>query len=246
MTELVVTIIQARTGSTRLPRKVLMDVSGRPMLARVVERAKRSKLGRRIVVATTVMPEDDEIVSLCGTNSWPCFRGSETDVLDRFFRAAQSFLADVVVRITSDCPLIDPHLVDDVIRVLVERREELDYVSNNLPPRSFPRGLDVEAIRFSALKRAWEEDSNPQWREHVTQYIRRHPEKFRLKGITNASDYSEMRWTVDTHDDLEFARTIYAHFGHDRFSWRDVLSALQQHPQWQELNRNVVQKPEPP
>jgi spore coat polysaccharide biosynthesis protein SpsF len=216
------------------------------MLARVVERAKRAKLAKQVVVATTVKPEDDGIAELCSTKSWPCFRGSEADVLDRYFRAGQAFRADVVVRITSDCPLIDPDLVDNVIEAFVNKKQDLDYVSNNLPPRSFPRGLDVEAVRFSALKQAWEEDRNPRWREHVTQYIRRHPELFRLYGITSRQDYSAMRWTVDTREDLEFARTIYAHFGHDRFSWRDVMSALQQHHEWQEINRHVEQKPEPP
>jgi spore coat polysaccharide biosynthesis protein SpsF len=222
-----------------------MDISGRPMLARVVERAKRAKLAKEVVVATTIKPKDDEIAELCNTRSWPCFRGSEADVLDRYFHAGQAFQADIVVRVTSDCPLIDPDLVDDVIQAIVGKKDELDYVCNNLPPRSFPRGLDVEAMRFSALKQAWVEDKNPQWREHVTQYIRRHPELFRLYGITNKQNYSAMRWTVDTRDDLEFTRTIYTHFGHDRFSWHEVISALQQHPEWQEINRHVEYKPEP-
>jgi spore coat polysaccharide biosynthesis protein SpsF len=239
----VVAIIQARTGSTRLPGKVLMDISGKPMLTRVLERTKRAKLVRDVVVATTINHVDDPISHLCQAGGWPSFRGSEEDVLDRYFQAAQAYHVDLVVRITSDCPLVDPDLVDLIVQTFLDDRR-FDYVSNTLS-RSFPRGLDVEVITFSALSKAWEQDKNPRLREHVTQYIVRHPEMFKLHGVRNSEDYSAMRWTVDTNEDLEFVRTIFAYFGHDRFTWLDVLSAIREHPQWLEINRHIAQKPEP-
>jgi spore coat polysaccharide biosynthesis protein SpsF len=241
----IIAIIQARTGSTRLPGKVMMDISGKPMLSRVVERTKRAQSLEDVVVATTIETSDEPIVKLCEANEWPYFRGSEDDVLDRYYRAARVHRGDVVVRITSDCPLIDPTLIDEVVQVFLDRQQDLDYVSNNLQLRSFPRGLDIEVIRFSCLKKAWEEDRNPAWREHVTQYVRHHPELFRLHRVVNDQDYSSMRWTVDTPEDLEFVRTIYAHFGHDLFSWHDILMALEQHPEWLAINRYVRQKAEP-
>jgi spore coat polysaccharide biosynthesis protein SpsF len=242
---LVVGIIQARTGSTRLPGKVLMDVLGKPMLSRVIERAKRTKLIKELIVATTVKPSDDPVVRLCEVNGWTYYRGAEDDVLDRYFRAAQVHLADVVVRITSDCPLVDPGIMDTVVQVFLDDQQNVDYVANNLQPVSFPRGLDVEVISFSALKKAWEQDGNLIWREHVTPYIYRHPELFRLRGVTNDQDYSAMRWTVDTLEDLEFVRRIYSHFGNDLFSWRDVLLALENHPDWLAINRHIGQKAVP-
>jgi spore coat polysaccharide biosynthesis protein SpsF len=222
-----------------------MDISGKPMLSRVVERTRRARLLKDMVVATTTEVTDDLIVGLCQANGWSFFRGSEVDVLDRYYRAAQAHQADVVVRITSDCPLVDPGLVDAVIEVFLDPRENFDYVTNTLEGRSFPRGLDVEVIGFSALQRAWEDDKNPAWREHVTQYIRRHPELFRLGAMKNPEDYSMMRWTVDTLDDLELVRRIYAHFGNDLFSWRDVVLVLEKHPEWQAINRNIRQEPDP-
>jgi spore coat polysaccharide biosynthesis protein SpsF len=238
----VVAIIQARLGSTRLPGKAMLDVAGKPMLARVVERTKRARSLQDVVVATTVNPSDDPIVRFCEANGWSSFRGSEEDVLDRYFRAARLCRADVVVRITSDCPLIDPQLVDRATGVLLDGQPQFDYVSNAYPSNTFPRGLDVEVVRFVALRRAWQEDENVKWREHVTPYIYSHPELFRIGGVTNDVDYSWMRWTVDTREDLEFVRKIYAHFGHGDFSWRDVIGALEKNPQWLDINRHIRQK----
>ena len=241
----VVAIIQAHTGSTRLPSKVLLDLVGKPMLYRVVERTRKARLTDATIVATTDKPTDDTIEELCISSGWPYFRGSEADVLDRYFQAAQTFDADIIIRITSDCPLIDPVLIDKVVQTYLDGKGELDYVTNTIRPTSFPRGLDVEVTSFSALKRAWEEDKNAEWREHVTLYIRRHPELFRSKSVTDGRDYSWMRWTVDTPEDLEFVRRIYGYFGHDKFSWLDVVSVLEQHPEWLEINRHIQQKAEP-
>ena len=238
----VIAIIQAHMGSTRLPGKVLLDLAGEPVLARCVNRARRAQTLDEVVVATTTKPADEVIVELCVERGWPCFRGSEEDVLDRYYRAAIAHQANVVVRITSDCPLIEPEVVDRVVQEFLERQPWVDYACNVLPRRTFPRGLDTEVMRFATLERAWREDLNPAWREHVTPYIQRHPDLFHIHGITNEVDYSYMRWTVDTSQDLAFVRRIYDHFGHDRFSWREVLVALAEHPEWLRINRHVQQK----
>ena len=237
-----VAIIQARMGSTRLPGKALVDLANEPMLARVVHRVQRAGSLHEVIVATTVQPADDAIAQFCAMRGWPCARGSQDDVLDRYYQAALASHADVVVRITSDCPLIDPEVIDQVVGALLAGQPDVDYASNVQPPRSFPRGLDTEVIRFDALERAWREDADPAWREHVTPYLYRHPERFRIQGIFNAVDLSHLRWTVDTPEDLEFVRRIYGHFDGDTFSWHDVLALLEQHPGWLEINRTVEQK----
>jgi spore coat polysaccharide biosynthesis protein SpsF len=236
----VVAIIQARLGSTRLPGKVLKPLAGQPMLARVVERTRRAKFLHETAVATTIATQDDPLAELCQSRGWPSTRGSESDLLDRYHAAALVHRADAVVRITSDCPLIDPGLIDRVVEAFFQG--EFDYASNTMEPRTFPRGLDVEVIGFEALERAWREDTNPEWREHTTPYIYRHPDRFRLRPVRNNRDLSFYRWTVDTPEDYEFVRRVYEHFGHDRFLWTDVLKALDEHPDWVEINRHVQQK----
>jgi spore coat polysaccharide biosynthesis protein SpsF len=237
----IVGIIQARMGSTRLPGKVLRPLAGEPMLARCVRRLLHARTLDQVVVATTTGKEDDAIVDLCRARGWSWFRGERDDVLDRYYRAARQFGADVVVRVTSDCPLLGPRVVDQVVRAL----GDADLASNVLPRHTWPRGLDAEAVRMDALERAWACDDNPATREHVTLYIKRHPECFRLVEVNNDEDLSEMRWTVDTPEDYAFASRVYEHFGHDRFSWREVLVLLRSYPELAELNRHVLQKPLP-
>ena len=237
-----VAIVQGRMGSTRLPGKVLQDLAGEPMLARVVNRTCRAKTLQEVVIATTTNMVDDVIVKLCEARGWSWFRGSEEDVLDRYYRAAKKYQADFIVRITSDCPLIDPEVIDQVVQEFLERQPEVDYASNTWPRRTFPRGLDTEVMRMDVLERAWREDRNPAWREHVTPYIYRNPDRFRIHNVVSPVDYSAMRWTVDTQEDLAFVRQIYDYFGHDRFSWREVLKVLEEHPEWVEINRGVRQK----
>jgi len=236
-----VAIIQARTGATRLPGKVLEELAGELMLTRVVNRTRRAKTVDAVVVATTTQPADDVIVGLCQERGWPFFRGSEDDVLDRYYRAALAFQADTVVRITSDCPLIEPEIIDRVVNEFLSCNPKVDYLSSGLM-RTFPRGLDVEVMSFDALKKAWHEDDNPVWREHVTPYIWRHPEKFKIRNVANDTDYSYMRWTVDTMEDLVFVRKIYDHFRRDDFTWKEVLHLLKLHPEWLEINQHVQQK----
>ena len=238
----IVAIIQARMASTRLPGKVLLDLEGEAMLVRDLNRLFRAKLLDDVVVATTTISIDDAIADLCQQHNWSYFRGNEIDLLDRYYYAAQKYAADIVVRITADCPLIEPEIVDRVVQEFLDHQSDIDYASNIVPKRTYPRGLDTEVIPFATLDRAWRECDNPSRREHVTPYIYLQPEKFRLHNVTNSVNYSHMRWTVDTPDDLAFVRCIYKHFGHDRFSWHDVLQILVAHPEWLEINRDVLQK----
>ena len=224
---IVTALVQARMGSTRLPGKVLMDIAGTPMLSRVVERVSRAAHIDRTVVATSDLPADDRIARFCEENGIACGRGSEQDVLDRFFTIAQDqYPSDVIVRITSDCPLIGPALVDRVTEKVTGSAGKTDYACNFLPGRTYPRGLDAEAITFSALKKAWTECNNPEWREHVTPYIYRNPYLFRIDGVVNDRDLSGMLWTVSTPEGLEFVRRVYSHFSDPEFSWRDVLRVI--------------------
>ncbi len=235
-----IAIIQARMGSTRLPGKVLMDIGGRSMLARVVERTRQSKCVDGTIVAATTNPQDEALVSECRNLAVPLFRGSEDDVLDRYYRAAIEHDADPVVRITSDCPLLDSQVVDQVVASFVETSP--DYASN-VTSRTFPLGLDVEVVSREALDRAWREADKSYERVHVTPYINRHPERFRLATVSAGQDYSGYRWTVDTPEDLAFVRAVYARLGRNgRFGWRDVLALVRREPGLIELNRGVRQK----
>lgn len=236
----VVGIVQARMGSSRLPGKVLQELAGHSMLSRVVSRLRSSRLVDEVVVATTCHSKDDAIVEECGRCSVSFWRGDENDVLDRYFRAAESSGADVIVRITSDCPLIDPEITDKTIQAFLEERP--DYASNTLV-RTYPRGLDTEVISWSALKRSWQEARQLYEREHVTPYVIEHPAEFRLLSVTGPEDYSAHRWTVDTSEDLAFIRAVFSRLPYDEvFSWRDVLKLLEREPALADLNRSVVQK----
>jgi len=238
----VVGIIQARMGSTRLPGKILHEIAGTPMLARVVERLARSSTLESVLIATTTRSADDPVASLCRNSGFAFYRGNEMDVLDRYYQAAREAKADAVVRITADCPLIDPGVVDLVVGTFLENPTELDYACNFLPKRSFPRGLDTEVLHFSTLETTWREAVDPHFREHVTLFIYRHPERFRIRGLCHSEDLSKLRWTVDTPDDMAFVRTIYEHFGDDRFDWNDVLAVLNERPEWAQINAHIDQK----
>ena len=238
-----VAIIQARTGSTRLPGKVLLPLLGAPVLTHVVRRGQRATRVDAVVVATTTAPGDDPIVELGRANGWLVTRGSEDDLLSRYLEAARAHGADRVVRITSDCPLIDPALIDDVIAAL--KTSGADYASNSLEPRTYPRGLDPEAMTMAALETAGREDHDPASREHATPYLYRHPERFRLHAVHGAEDRSGHRWTLDTPEDYELTRRLYDALGRDDFGWLDALAIAEAHPEWSALNRHVRQKAVP-
>jgi spore coat polysaccharide biosynthesis protein SpsF len=243
-----VAIIQARMTSTRLPGKVLLDLHGKPMLQRVVERARRASTVHQVMVATTVEPSDDPIVEFCGKNDIPVSRGSLSDVLDRYMQAARSAQADVVVRLTADCPLLDPQVVDDVVHAFLgpDGSQPYDFAANRLPPpwhRTFPIGLDTEVVSMQALERAWREARKPHQREHVMPYFYEQEGRFRVKVIDAPADYGWMRWTVDTPQDLELVRTIFERFApREDFSWMEVAELFQNEPGLKEINAQVGAK----
>jgi spore coat polysaccharide biosynthesis protein SpsF len=227
-------------GSTRLPGKVLKDLGGDTVLARVVSRTRRATLLNEVVVATTVLPADDMIVRECARLKVAYFRGDELDVLDRYYRAAQEFAAAAIVRITADCPLIDPELTDATIRAGLDQKA--DYATNSLV-LTYPRGLDVEMFTAAALERAWSAASEEYQRVHVTPYLYEHPELFKVVSITDEADHSQCRWTLDTAEDLEMIRAIYQHFGNrDDVRWNEVLDLMENQPDLAALNSQVRQK----
>ena len=233
-----VAIIQARMGSSRLPGKSMAEIEGRPMLWHVVQRVKRASMVDRVVVATSANPSDDAIADMCKHDGIPCYRGSENDVLDRFYGAARAEKAAWVVRITADCPLIDPEVIDRVVRRF--QRGDLDYASNAMV-RSYPDGLDTEVFSFSALERAWHEATKTSEREHVTPYLR--SEKFRTANVESDSTslYQHYRWTVDELQDLEFIRAVYrAMRDKGAFGMKDVLELLEKSPGLDKMNSEIV------
>jgi glutamate-1-semialdehyde 2,1-aminomutase/spore coat polysaccharide biosynthesis protein SpsF len=231
----IVVIIQARMGSTRLPKKVLMDLAGKPVVQRVYERASRIKDADEVVITTTVARKDDVLAEFCRGHGYPVYRGSEQDVLDRYYRTARRHKGDAIVRITGDCPLIDPIEVDRVIDRFLGGG--FDYVSNNQPPR-LPVGLDASIGSFDAYERSWYEARLKSEREHVTQYIKKHPEIFRIASVKHTQDNSHHRWTLDEQEDYEFLSKVYEKlaekglFGH----LEEVLAVLKDHPDLVRIN----------
>ena len=228
-----IALIQARMTSSRLPGKVLQDICGRPMLLRVVERVKQTKRVDSVAVITSVHESDDDIEQCCKDNGIHYFRGNLDDVLDRYYQAALHFHADVVVRITADCPLLDPEIVDRVVGIFHDG--DYDYVSNTLEC-TYPDGLDTEVFRFVTLEKARRGAGLKSEREHVTAYIYKHPELFRLGVLKHPEDLSELRWTVDTLPDLQFVRAVYANFADKHFGMEDVLRFINEHPEIAALN----------
>lgn len=237
----VVAVIQARMGSTRLPGKVLMDIGGQTCLARVVNRLLRAGEIHQVAIATTASSADDAIVSAAKDLSVECFRGSEHDVLSRYVEAANRFSADALVRITSDCPLIDPEIVDRVVAEGVA--SGVDFASNDEPP-TYPRGLDTEFVRVEALRLAGRIALQLHHREHVTPVFHERSDLFRVRFLRDEHDYSCYRWTLDTQEDLELIRAIFAEFqNRNDFSWRDAIALMERAPHLAAINAHVVQKP---
>lgn len=239
----VVIIVQARMTSTRLPGKVLKQIQGKSLLEYQLERLRRVKLADEIVIATTTNETDQPIVEFCERLGVACFRGSEHDVLARYHDAATLHQADMVVRVTSDCPLIDPAVIDQVIGFFLNHIEEYDYVTNCLK-RTYPRGMDAEVLSFQVLHEAFVEAVEPEEREHVTPFIYRHPERYRLANIDFSENQEHHRWTVDTPEDFELVEKILTALYpvHPDFSLEDVLDLLQRHPNWANINAHVEQK----
>jgi spore coat polysaccharide biosynthesis protein SpsF len=255
----VVAIIQGRMSSSRLPGKILADIAGQPMLQRVFIRTSRAATVTETIFATTTDPSDDPVAEYCDFSGIPFTRGNLYDVLDRYYQAAQQAKADVVVRVTADCPVIDPALIDDVVNTLLEG--QYDFAANRLPPpfeRTYPIGLDVEVCTFVGLEKARQESTETFHREHVMPYFYEgvelsavsrqlsegiSPRGFKIALLNHITDFGDYRWTVDTPEDLEFMRQVYSHFdGRDNFSWKEVLELVHHNPELMQINANIKHK----
>ena len=238
-----VIVVQARMSSTRLPGKVMKTVLGKPLLYYLIERLQRVKRADQIVVATTVNASDQPIVDFCAANDVTYTRGSEHDVLSRYFDAATRFEADTIVRVTSDCPLIDAALIDQAIDAYYEDGGKYDYVSNMIDP-CWPYGMAVEVFSAQALVEAQTSATAPDEREHVTPFIYWRPDRYRIKSLTMVPNLSHHRWTIDTPEDFELVRrileTLYPKI--PGFEMQDVLALLAENPDWASINSHVVQK----
>ena len=239
-----VAIIQARLASSRLPEKVVQEISGKPMLIQVVERVRKAKYVDQVIVATTMDISDDVIEILCQDNGYYYYRGDQYDVLDRYYQAAKFFQAELIVRITADCPVIDPVEIDRTVQALIDTKA--DFATNRLPPpwkRTYPIGLDTEVCTIEALERAWNEAKLPEQREHVMPYFYMEVGRFRTVIRNHDPNYGHYRWTVDTMQDLQLVREIYARFGHnDDFGWLDVVNMFRHQPDLELINRDVSHK----
>lgn len=241
-----VAIIQARMGSTRLPEKVLMNIGEEPMLWHVYERASHASLLDEVVIATSIEPDDDEVAAFCEERGIRCNRGSEADVLDRYYQAATERNADTVVRLTADCPFLSPAVIDRIVRN--HEGSDYDYVSNTLE-YTHPDGLDVEVFDMETLETAWQEATEPDEREHVTLYIRE-SDSFTSKNVKNILDMSIydfveedtiLRWTVDYPEDMEFIRAVYDHLVRDNhwvFGQQSIFELLERTPALRKINED--------
>jgi len=236
-------IIQARMGSTRLPGKVMEVVSGKTILEHIILRLKRVKKIDAMIIATTENEKDNIISETAKDLGVGVFRGSENNVLKRYFDAASKFNLDIIVRITADCPVIDPEIIDKTIDLFLEH-SHIDYVSNTIE-RTFPRGLDVEVFNFSALKKAYQEAREEHEKEHVTPYIYSNPDKFSIFNYKNKRNYAYYRWTVDTKEDLALISVIYDKLypKNEEFSFKDILLLFEKYPELIKINQHIIQKP---
>jgi len=234
----IVVIIQARLGSTRLPRKLFLRLQGKTVLEHVIARVTACQLNNELIVATTDQSQDNDIEQLCATLEVKVFRGSETDVLDRFYQAAKSIKADHVVRITADCPVIDPQIIDQVIALHL--KEQSDYTANTIQER-YPDGEDVEVFTFKALEQAWQAAKLVSEREQVTPYLRNHSEVFKQASLVASEDWSNQRWTLDNQEDFEFLINLYNNLyaSNPLFGLTEVLSFLKTKPELIKINQHI-------
>jgi spore coat polysaccharide biosynthesis protein SpsF len=239
-------IVQARMGSTRFPGKIMKKIEGKPVLWHVYDRLRHSKKLDSIIIATTILKEDDSVEDFCKENNILFSRGSVEDVLSRYFFTAQKFSCENIVRITSDCPVIDPEIIDSMIeQFFAENKEKIniDYLSNSLE-RTFPRGLEAEIFPFKTLEKTFNEATESYEKEHVTPYIYQHPELFKLKNYSSSKNYSNLRWTLDTNEDFQLMKEIYAilYDGDKIFLFNDILALMEKKPGLRNINNNIKQK----
>lgn len=246
MSKKVIALIQARMASSRLPGKILKELGHMPALEWMITRAGRAKRIDQVVVATTTDPTDDAVEEFCQTRGVAFYRGSMHDVLDRMYQAAKENHADVVVRLTGDCPFIDPELLDSNLKTFLEADPPIDFAANRLPPpftRTIPIGLDAEYCYFSGLETIWREAKEKHEREHVMPYFYEHPERFNILHIEHEPNFGDQRWTLDTAEDLNLIRKIIKHFpGRDDFTWKEILQVIEDHPNLAEINKDVRHK----
>lgn len=235
----ILAVIQARCGSTRLPDKVLLPLEGRTVLEHVINRVKNSKKISDLIVATTTLKKDLKIVKLCETLKVKVFCGSENDVLDRFYFAAKPYSPKHIVRITADCPLIDSKIIDEVIEKHL--KTNADYTSNVIE-ETYPDGEDVEVFTFKALRTAFNESVLPSEREHVTPYIKKHPELFKLVSVKHKKDLSKKRWTLDNAEDYEFIKKIYEKLYplNNFFGINEILNFLEKNKYLEKINVRII------
>lgn len=237
----IVTVIQARTGSTRLPNKIMLPLGGKPLLVRMVERVQRASLAGTVVVATTTDPSDDVIVEACEAAGFRCYRGKVDDLLDRHYQVGLQYQADAVVKIPSDKPLIDPDVIDRVLGFFSDHFPTYDFVSN-LHPETYPYGNDVEVVSMAAMKIAWQEATDPLAREHATPFFWENPERFRIANVEweTGLDYSKTyRYTIDYPEDYEMITRVFdrLHPQNPHFGMADILALLEQEPALAAINR---------
>jgi spore coat polysaccharide biosynthesis protein SpsF (cytidylyltransferase family) len=230
-------LIQARTSSTRLPGKVLLNIEEIPMISHVINRVKSIKSVEQIALITTTDQNDKILLDIAKKHNIIGFAGKRDDVLDRHYQCAKKINADPIIRITSDCPLIDPDLSENILQFFLNNN--YDYVSNTIIP-TFPDGLDTEIFSFSSLEEAAKNAKLPSEREHVTPYISKNSQKFRLYNFKNSKNLSHLRWTVDRNDDLEFVRQIYSNMKPNTiFNMNDILKIIKKIPKLLEINEHV-------
>lgn len=229
-------IVQARMGSSRLPGKVMMQIDGKnPLLYYAIKQNKVSKYGKNLVIATTTKSEDDIIEEYAKKNNIMIFRGSSENVLDRYYQCAKNISSSVIVRVTADCPLIDPEIVDKVITKFIKNK--FDYVSNT-HPRTFPYGTETEVFSFNALEKAWNETRNDFDREHVTPYFYKNPNKFSIGNVIQEKDQSNYRWTIDYNEDLELVKYIANNIIKKPILTNDIINLIIKNPNLLKINES--------
>ena len=240
-------IIQARMGSNRLPKKVLKKINGKPMLDYVINQTLSSKFIKNVIIATTLQKEDLEIVEYCKNNDLKYFRGSKNDLLDRYYRCAKKFKCNTIIRITSDCPMIDPEIIDKVIKKFLKNSN--DYVSNNIEKINgnwenstcnFPQGMTVEVSSFKTLEKAWKEAKKPSEREHVFPYVQFNPQLFNISNLKMKKDFSFIRCTVDKMNDLKFIRNLYDKLGTKKnIKIKNIIEIINKNPKLITINNKT-------
>ena len=237
----IIGLIQARMQSKRLPGKVMLEILGKPMLWHIYNRLTKCKSLDLVVISTGEYDKNTKICEFAHHNNIPIYIGSEIDLIDRLYKTAMKFEASAIARITADCPLIDPIIVDKFVREFIETQGKYDIVTN-CKIRTFPHGLDVELYSIDILEKMWQEIREPELREWFPFYINKNPHLFRIKNIENQMDLSNLRWTVDYPEDIEFVKQVYKNLYREEntFSMQDVLDLLSKQPHLNQINSKYI------